>query len=89
MVNQMDQYEYVSKRSMCFEKGKEGEPSLPKEEEFQQLQESTNISEVGKEFFPPLDQEKEIGPVKSMGFLFLLFFLSSYLCFNRLCQRFS
>ena len=47
--------------SLCFQKAKEGETSLPTKEEFIALQKSMGIFEVGREGFPPLDQGKEIG----------------------------
>ena len=47
--------------SLCFQKAKEGEASLPTEEEFIALQKSMGIFEVGREGLTPLDQGKEIG----------------------------
>ena len=47
--------------SLCFQKAKEGEASLPTEEEFIALQKSMGTFEVGREGLPPLDQGKEIG----------------------------
>ena len=46
--------------SLCFQKAKEGEASLPTEEEFIALQKSMDIFEVGREGLTSLDQEKRL-----------------------------
>ena len=47
--------------ALCFQKAKEGEASLPTEEEFIALKKSMGIFEVGREGLKSLNQEKEIG----------------------------